>query len=221
MSNRSLDSSKATLPSEVSPARQRAIHQRVITVDAARRTQLLRHLIEQGGWPQVLVFVATKYAAEIVADKLRKAGLSAEPLHNQLSQGKRTQVLLDFKAGRLRVVVATEAAVRGLALPPLPVLVNYDLPRSVLDYGDRLGRVAPDGWALNLVNVDTEAHFSLIEKRQNLSLPRENEAGFEPLTSASVEVGTDVSAVEPLAGGIKGKRPNKKDKLRCAASQGQ
>ena len=70
-----------------------AIAQRAIAVDASRRTQLLRHLIARHGWPRVLVFVATKYAAEIVADKLRKAGLTAEPFHVQLSQGKRTQVL--------------------------------------------------------------------------------------------------------------------------------
>jgi len=167
----------------------------------------------------VLVFVATKYAAEIVADKLRKAGLSAEPWHSQLNPGKRTQVLLDFKAERLRVVVATEAAVRGLALPTLSVLVNYDLPRSALDYGHCLDRVAPGGLVLSFVSADTQAHFSLIEKRQGLALPRDNVAGFEPLVNASVAVDCGVSAIEPLSGGIKGKRPNKKDKLRAATAR--
>jgi len=189
-----------------------SIWQRCILVDSARRTQLLRHLIAQNAWPRVLVFVATKHAAEIVADKLRKAGLGAEPLHSQLSQGKRTQVLLDFKAERLRVVVAAEAAVRGLVLPALPVLLNYDLPRSALDYRYALDCVAPGGCVVSFVSTDTQAHFSLIEKRQNLSVPGEIVAGFEPLARA----GADVAAVQPATGGIKGRRPNKKDKLRRA-----
>ena len=186
------------------------IRQRVIAVDAARRTQLLRHLIAQSGWPRVLVFVATKHAAEIVADKLRKTGFSAEPWHSQLNPGKRTQVLLDFKAERLRVVVATEAAVRGLTLPPLPVLLNYDLPRSALDYNYCLDCVAPNGCVLNFVSADTEAHFCLIEKRQRLSLPREQIAGFEPVLATSTAA--------PSTRGIKGKRPNKKSKLRATAN---
>ena len=76
------------------------------------------------------MFVATKYAAEIVADKLRKAGINAEPFHGDLSQGERTQVLADFKASRLKVVVATDVAARGIDIAQLPVVVNYDLPRS-------------------------------------------------------------------------------------------
>ena len=72
-----------------------------IAVDAGLRTRLLRHLLAQYAWSRVLVFVATKYAAEIVADKLRKGGIAAEPLHGRLSQGKRSQVLADFQAGTI------------------------------------------------------------------------------------------------------------------------
>ncbi|MDP3413946.1 MAG: DEAD/DEAH box helicase, partial [Polaromonas sp.] len=90
------------------------ITQRAIAVDTGRRTQLLRHLITQNTWRRVLVFVATKHAAEIVADKLRKVRIYAEPFHGELSQGKRTQVLADFKASRLKVVVATDVASRGI-----------------------------------------------------------------------------------------------------------
>ena len=106
------------------------IAQRAIQVDASQRTQLLRHLIAEHGWSRVLVFVATKYAAEMVADKLRRAGLLAEPFHAQLSQGKRTQVLMDFKASAIQVVVATDVAARGIDISDLPVAVNFDLPRS-------------------------------------------------------------------------------------------
>ena len=194
------------------PQEQPDIVQRVITVDAGRRTQLLRHLIGQEHWSRVLVFVATKHAAEIVADKLRKADIDAEPFHGELSQGKRTQVLADFKAERLTVVVATDVAARGLDITQLPVVVNYDLPRSTSDYTHRIGRTGragASGLAVNFVSAATEAHFRLIEKRQGLQLPREQIAGFEPVETAPAAAST---------GGIKGKRPSKKDKLRAAAN---
>ncbi|MDP1741398.1 DEAD/DEAH box helicase [Polaromonas sp.] len=189
------------------------IMQRAIAVDPGRRTQLLRHLIGQNGWRRVLVFVATKHAAEMVADKLRKARINAEPFHGELSQGKRTQVLADFKASRLKVVIATDVASRGIDIAQLPVVLNYDLPRSVQDYVHRIGRTGragESGLALSFVSADTEAHWRLIEKHQQLQLPREQVAGFEPLRVAPAEA--------PSTGGIKGKRPSKKDKLRAAAS---
>jgi ATP-dependent RNA helicase RhlE len=195
------------------PQEQPDIVQRVIAVDAGRRTQLLRQLISQEHWPRVLVFVATKHAAEIVADKLRKADIDAEPFHGELSQGKRTQVLADFKAERLTVVVATDVAARGLDITQLPVVVNYDLPRSTSDYTHRIGRTGragASGLAVNFVSAATEAHFRLIEKRQGLQVPREQIPGFEPLETAPATAST---------GGIKGKRPSKKDKLRAAAQK--
>jgi len=200
-----------------------AIAQRAIGVDADRRTQLLRHLIQQNHWTRVLVFVATKHATEMVADKLRKARINAEPFHGQLSQGKRTQVLADFKASRVKVVVATDLAARGLDIAQLPVIVNYDLPRSAVDYTHRIGRTAragESGMALSFVSADTEAHFHLIEKRHNLKLPLEQIEGFEPLSIDPLAVVS--SAGQPGAGshgGIKGKRPSKKDKLRQAAAK--
>ena len=207
------------------PLSQPDILQRAIGVDADRRTQLLRHLIQQNHWTRVLVFVATKHATEMVADKLRKARINAEPFHGQLSQGKRTQVLADFKASRVKVVVATDLAARGLDIAQLPVIVNYDLPRSAVDYTHRIGRTAragESGMALSFVSADTEAHFHLIERRHKLKLPLEQIEGFEPLP-------IDAPAVVPSAGqpgadshgGIKGKRPSKKDKLRQAAAKAQ
>ena len=190
------------------------IMQRAILVDVPRRTQLLRHLIEQNkqAWQRVLVFVASKHAAEIVAEKLRKARINAEPFHGELSQGKRTQVLADFKASRLKVVVATDVASRGLDIAELPVVVNFDLPRSAVDYVHRIGRTGragEAGLAVSFVSAATEAHFYLIKKRQGFDLPLEQIEGFEP-----TEVAPDTG---PANGGIKGKRPNKKDKMRAAA----
>jgi superfamily II DNA/RNA helicase len=189
-----------------------AITHRAIAVDAPRRTQLLRHLINTEGWKRVLVFVASKHAAEIVADKLRKAGLQAEPFHGALSQGKRSQVLADFKASRLAVVVATDMAARGLDISQLPVVVNYDLPRSVVDYTHRTGRAGragEPGLAVNLISAGTHAHFKLIEKRLALPMVQEHIAGFESIETAPES---------PPGGGLKGVRPSKKDKLRAAAA---
>ena len=192
-----------------------AIRQRAIAVDGSRRTQLLRHLVQQNTWKRVLVFVGTKFSAEIVADKLRKADIWAEPFHGQLSQGKRTQVLDDFKAGRVHVVVATDLAARGIDVAELPVVVNYDLPRSAVDYVHRIGRTGragQSGEALSFITADTEPHFTLIEKRQGLSLPREEVVGFEPVELAVPQLAAQAN------GGIKGKRPSKKDKLRAVAA---
>ncbi len=142
-----------------------------------------------------------------------RAGVEAEPFHGLLSQGKRTQVLADFKASRVQVVVATDLAARGIDVAQLPVVVNYDLPRSAVDYVHRIGRTGragESGVAVSFVSAATEAHFRLIEKRQGLNVPRERVAGFEP-----AEAPPPAPAGEPGTGGIKGKRPSKKDKLRA------
>ena len=188
------------------------ITQRAILVDTNRRHTLLRHLLATHDWPQVLVFVATKYAAEIAADKLRKVGIQAEPFHGELSQGKRSQVLMDFKAMRLRVVVATDLAARGLDIAGLAAVVNFDLPRSTQDYTHRIGRTGrfdTEGTALSLVSPASAAHWRLIDKRHGLALALETVAGFE----AQEEV-RQASA----DGGIKGRRPSKKDRLRAQAA---
>ena len=191
------------------------ITQRAILVDASERTQLLRHLIEQNKWSRVLVFVATKHACELVAVKLRKARINAEPFHGEQSQGKRVQVLADFKASRLTVVVATDVAARGLDIAQLPVVVNFDLPRSAALYTHRIGRTGragEQGLAISFVSQDTQAHWRLIQKRQDTNAPHvalDQVAGFE-----SQDAPLEVSFSN---GGIKGKRPSKKDKLRAAA----
>lgn len=203
------------------PAVQADIAQRAFAVDSDKRTRLLRYLVAGADWNRVLVFVATQYAAEIVADKLRKAGLLAEPLHGHLSQGKRSRVLEDFKAARIRVVVATDLAARGIDVLQLPVVVNYDLPRSAQDYTHRIGRTGragESGLAISFVCPDTQPHWQLIVKRQSLSVSLETEPGFEATAPApKAPLPGAPGALDPH-GGIKGKRPSKKDKLRAAAA---
>lgn len=167
-----------------------AILQRAIHVDPARRTQLLRHLIVDQGWARVLVFVATKYSTEHVAEKLRRAGIEAAAINGNLSQGARTKALVDFKASRLTVLVATDVAARGIDIAQLPAVVNYDLPRSTVDYTHRIGRTGragDSGVAVSFVTTGVEAHFRLIEKRHGMRLPREIIAGFEPAEAAGLE----------------------------------
>ncbi|MCY1023367.1 DEAD/DEAH box helicase [Pyxidicoccus sp. MSG2] len=189
------------------------IQQRALVVDTDKRTMLLRHLLDTHPWSHALVFVASRYGADHVALKLQRAGFAALALHGELSQGARTQALEDFKARRVRVLVATDVAARGLDIASLPVVVNYDLPRSPTDYLHRIGRTGragEPGTALSFVTADTEAHFRVIEKRHGLRLERERLPGFEP---------TEVAApVLDPRGGVKGKRKSKKDKLREAAA---
>ncbi|MDE2402550.1 MAG: DEAD/DEAH box helicase [Burkholderiales bacterium] len=202
------------------PETQPDIVQRAIEVAADKRTQLLRHLVQAHPTERMLVFVASKYAVELVVHKLCKAGIHAGPFHGELSQGTRTLVLSEFKAHRLQVVVATDVAARGLDIRQLPVVVNYDLPRSPVDYLHRIGRTGragESGLAISFVPPESEAHFRLIEKRQNLRVPRERIEGFEPTQASAVTA----SLTDPDSnGGIKGKRKSKKDKLREAAARG-
>ncbi len=204
---------------EATPATIPEIAQRAIAVDMACRTRLLRHLIQHHGWSRVLVFVATKYATEHVAKKLRRVGVNAAAFHGELSQGARTLTLADFKASKLQVVVATDVAARGLDIAQLPVVVNYDLPRSALDYTHRIGRTGragERGVAVSFVSAASEAHFCLIEKRNHFSLPREQIVGFEPENPVS-PIAAEVPV--PGTGGIKGQRRSKKDKLRAVVDQ--
>jgi ATP-dependent RNA helicase RhlE len=164
-------------------ATQPAILQRAIRVDVEDRTPLLRHLMREQGWARVLVFVATKYSCEHIADKLRRAGIQASAFHGKLSQGARTKALADFKASRVSALIATDVAARGIDIAQLPVVVNYDLPRSTADYTHRIGRTGragERGIAVSFVPAGAETHFRLIEKRHGMRLGREVIAGFEP-----------------------------------------
>jgi ATP-dependent RNA helicase RhlE len=196
-------------PEEVPDIRQRAIR-----VDKAKRTPLLRHLITEEGWERVLVFVGRKYTADHVADKLNRNGIEALSLHGDLSQGARTDVLRDFKSGTIQVVVATDLAARGLDIVRLPVVLNYELPRSPADYIHRIGRTGragEKGEAVSFVTAESTTHFNLIEKRNGLSMAREVIEGFEP---------TDFGPPRSSGtGGVKGRRKSKKDKLREAAAR--
>ncbi|MEI6437293.1 MAG: DEAD/DEAH box helicase [Candidatus Omnitrophota bacterium] len=195
------------------PAAER-IHQRVVAVNRNQRGPLLRHLILVEQWGQALVFVASVRDADMIVVKLLKAGISANAFHGGLTQAQREGVLKDFKQKKFKVLLATDLAARGLDIFKLPVVVNYDLPRSADDYIHRIGRTAragEKGVAVSFVGHEDQAHFALIEKRARVRLPREAIPGFE-LTGDPL----------PMAQGlppVKGRRMSKKDKARALAAR--
>ena len=207
--------------------------QRAIEVDARRRTTLLERLLAKDASPsfdQALVFVATGRGAEELAKALTRARISAAPLHGDLAQSARAQALSDFRDGRLRVLVATDLAARGIDVPALPLVVNYDLPRSAAAYLHRIGRTSRAGEvgaAISFVTAESAAHFRLIEKRHRLALPRERVAGLEPTDVEPTDAerrearpGDPGAPARDPHGGVKGKRKSKKDKARELAARG-
>ena len=193
------------------------LKQRAIEVDRDNRTTLLKHFLTHEKWSQVLIFVGSKRTANNIEMKLYRVGIRADTLHGDLTQAERTSALRDFKSGRCKILIATDLAARGLDIPNLPCVINYDLPRSPSDYVHRIGRTAragESGLAISLIDHASDAHFKLIEKRTQLKIPREQIGGFE----RSTEVPTDVLTTKGKAP-VKGKRKSKKDKLREAAAK--
>ncbi|MFC0261791.1 DEAD/DEAH box helicase [Fontibacter flavus] len=144
------------------------IDQTAYLVPKEYKGPLLRHLIQEGNWQQVLVFASSIRTADNVANKLKKHGIEAMAFHGDKSQGARTDALVKFKAGKIRVLVATDLAARGIDIKLLPYVVNYELPRSPKDYIHRIGRTGragAAGEAISLVSEEEEHHFKVIQKK--------------------------------------------------------
>lgn len=158
------------------------IHQRVITVNRPMKTALLAHLIKEHQWSQALIFVSAKNTCNHLAQKLSKRGITAEVFHGDKAQGARTRVLDGFKNGEISVLIATDIAARGIDIDKLPVVINFDLPRSPADYMHRIGRsgrAGEAGLAVTLISHEDYHHFGVIEKKNKLKLVREQIVGFE------------------------------------------
>ncbi|MGO3182595.1 MAG: DEAD/DEAH box helicase [Aequorivita sp.] len=143
------------------------IDQTVYRVDKALKTDLIIKLISEGDWQQVLVFTRTKHGANRLSEKLEKAKITSAAIHGNKSQGARTRALSGFKEGKVRVLVATDIAARGLDIPLLPHVVNYELPNISEDYVHRIGRTGragASGEALSLVSLDEVGYLKDIEK---------------------------------------------------------
>ena len=159
------------------------VEQLVHPVDKARKKALLSHLIKQGKWKQVLVFTRTKHGANKLSGQLEKDGISSCAIHGNKSQGARTRALADFKAGTVRVLVATDIAARGIDIDQLPHVVNFELPNISEDYVHRIGRTGragSEGVAISLVCVDELQYLKDIEKVIKRRIPQERVEGYEP-----------------------------------------
>ena len=159
------------------------IKQSVYPVDQSQKTALLSKLVRDNSWDQVLVFTRTKHGANRLTQKLEKDGITAAAIHGNKSQGARTRALADFKAGEVRVLVATDIAARGLDIKQLPQGVNFELPNVPEDYVHRIGRTGragESGHALSLVSADEGKMLAGIERLIKKQLPRTEVEGFEP-----------------------------------------
>lgn len=213
---------------------------RSIRLDKRDRTQALKYLLQkhEEEWSKggVLVFVATRYAAEHVSRKLCRAGIRSAEVHGKLDQDARARRLEDLQSGKIHVLLTTDLTSRGIDLKDLSAVVNYDLPRSTADFVHRVGRTGRagrSGTAITFVTPATETQMDLIEKRHVPEpTPREILSGFEvdedkwrvQAESARMRTpGAGISdkslAFDRMHGGIKGKRKSKKDRLREQAAK--
>lgn len=144
------------------------INQTAYLVPQEKKGPLLRHLISSGNWQQVLVFASSIRTADNLTTKLNKHGIQAMAFHGDKSQGARMEALKQFKGGKVRVLVATDLAARGIDIQALPYVVNFELPRSPKDYIHRIGRTGRAGMqgeAISLITEEDQHHWKVIQKK--------------------------------------------------------
>jgi len=162
------------------------VDQKVYRTNKGKKTDLVIKLISEGNWKQVLIFTRTKHGANKLAQKLDSAGISSAAIHGNKSQGARTKALAGFKSGKVEILVATDIAARGLDIPLLPHVINYELPNIPEDYVHRIGRTGragASGEAISIVSVDENEYVRAIEKLLGERLESEIIPGFEPTDS--------------------------------------
>ncbi|HEX8547353.1 MAG TPA: DEAD/DEAH box helicase [Cytophagaceae bacterium] len=150
------------------------ITQKAYKVTDDRKGVLLRYLIKHHDMKQVLVFVSSTHRADHIVVKLKKNGIDAAALHSKKSQGARTDALKNFKDGKLRVLVATDLASRGIDIQFLPYVINYEMPRSPTDYVHRIGRTGraeSPGEAISLIAPEDEHQFKIVQKKMKKQVP--------------------------------------------------
>jgi len=201
---------------QVQSADASTLVQRVFTVNKGEKTAVLANLIKKNQWRQTLVFVNSKNGCEHLAYKLSKHDITAEVFHGDKGQGARSRVLEGFKAGDIDVLIATDIAARGLDIEKLPVVINFDLPRSPADYMHRIGRsgrAGEVGLALSLIDYEDYHHFKIIEKKNKIRLEREEVEGFEVDESLiDPSVAADKPMAKPAGTGKKKAKKNLKSK---------
>lgn len=177
---------------QVTPANSTAdtVKQMVYPVDKKRKHELLAYLIGSRNWQQVLVFTKTKQGSDALAKELKLDGINAVSINGDKSQGARQKALDDFKSGKVRALIATDVAARGLDIQQLEQVVNFELPYKAEDYIHRIGRTGRAGhagFAVSLMSHDEQYLLEAIERLLDTRLPQEWLAGFEPSPASEVE----------------------------------
>ncbi|QUN06663.1 DEAD/DEAH box helicase [Shewanella yunxiaonensis] len=163
-------------------AEQGNIQQQVLLVAKQRKAELLAELVGKNNWQQILVFVNTKDAASRLGEELSLDGISNAVFHGDKTQGARNRALADFAEGRIRVLVATDVAARGLDIPALPRVINFELPPESEDYVHRIGRTGRaglDGEAYTLISPQELSQLQALQQELKLSIPQLTPAGYE------------------------------------------
>jgi ATP-dependent RNA helicase RhlE len=189
----------------------KAIRQWIVPVDKKRKPELFLHLLKRHAWPQALVFVKTRKGVDQLVELLEAKGYSADSIHGDKPQPARLRALESFKAGEVKILVATDVAARGIDIDELPAVVNVDLPIVAEDYvhrSGRTGRAGASGEAVSLVCADEVQQLAAIEALTKQTLERREEPGFSP----------DHRVPETNAGGQIVKKPKKPKKPKHGAS---
>ncbi|MFA0015879.1 DEAD/DEAH box helicase [Vibrio lentus] len=159
------------------------VTQMVYPVDKSRKSELLAYLIGSKNWQQVLVFTKTKQGTDALVKELKLDGIKAASINGDKSQGARQKALDDFKSGKVRALIATDVAARGIDIQQLEQVVNYDMPFKAEDYVHRIGRTGRagnSGLAISLMSQDEAYLLGDIERLLDTRLPQEWLEGFEP-----------------------------------------
>lgn len=175
------------------------VNQKLYKVPKSKKTELVGQLISKGNWNQVLIFTRTKHGANRLTEKLIKRGISAAAIHGNKSQGARTKALKGFKDNSIRVLVATDIAARGLDIPLLPHVINFELPNVPEDYVHRIGRTGragASGEAISLVSQEEEAYLKSIEKLLGQKIIVSQLEGFD-LSTIKDEIKTERPKQQP------------------------
>jgi ATP-dependent RNA helicase RhlE len=202
-----------------------SVKQWLYEVDKSRKTALLSHLVRNNGWRQVLVFVRTREGANHLVRKLAADGLEAAAIHGDKRQEERSRALAAFKAGDIRVLVATDIVSRGIDIDQLPRVINFDLPKVAEDYIHRIGRTGRAGLpgeGISLVSADEVKLLAAIESLIRRPLIREVEAGFIPNHNVPLTRQTKVRPKKPKKPKSPGQTPEirvERQKKRGSASR--
>ncbi|WP_136483945.1 DEAD/DEAH box helicase [Vibrio sp. H11] len=206
---------------QVTPTNSTAetVQQMVYPVDKRRKRELLAYLIGSRNWQQVLVFTRTRQGSDDLAKELKLDGIKAASINGDKSQGARQKALEDFKSGKVRALIATDVAARGIDIAELEQVVNFDMPFKAEDYVHRIGRTGragKSGFAVSLMSPDEEPLLEAIERLLDQRLPQEWLQGYEP----SLEVQMDESQTPRRKGRSADKR-KMKAKLKIHANRGK